>query len=182
MGTAAHLSFLRAKKRSRMTEANTQQLQFQIQQLRLKNIWKELEFISVLVALIILVNGLLPQLLVQYVYAGQQLLEAPPVFELLPAVVFAIGTLMFVYVGIGNLRREMQARKLEQLLNGTAKNATTSPISASVNQLQAAMKSVESRTARTSTKTRKVAPAKRETQRVTKAKRGNGAARRKSSN
>jgi len=125
---------------------DTTVMQFQAQQLRLKNIWKSVEFLGVVV-MIVFVNGLLPQLLIQYVYASQELMETPKALELIPLISFIIGVMMFLYVMIGNLRREAQARSLEANING---EPTIKPvISGNVNQLQAAMKSLENKTERT---------------------------------
>lgn len=150
MGATTHLPLCRTTKRSGMTDST---VQFQIQQLRLKNIWKELEFIAVIV-MVIFVNGLLPQLLLQYVYAEAELFETPQALILIPVISFVIGVLMFIYVGVGNLRREMQARQLEMSMvpqNG----ATLLAPSNTSTQFQAAMKSLE-----TKTKTQRVTPRK----------------------
>jgi len=126
---------------------DTSTTQFQVQQLRLKNVWKELEFISVIV-MIIFVNGLLPQLLLQYVYANAELFETPQALQVIPVVSFVIGTLTFLYVGIGNLLRETQARRLEASMISPV-TPTVMASSANTSQLQAAMKSLEARTQRT---------------------------------
>lgn len=121
--------------------------QFQVEQLRLKNIWKEMEFIAVTL-MIIFVNALLPQLLLQYVYANAELFETPQALQIIPVVSFVVGVLMFVYVGVGNLRREAQARRLE--LSMTTDNNGPRVASASTSQLQAAMKSLETKTEKSS--------------------------------
>jgi flagellar biosynthesis protein FliQ len=86
---------------------------FQVNQLRMKNAVKALEGILVLVACF-LVAAFLPQLLIQYVYAEQQLFEQPALLTYLPVSIFVIGIAYFLFVMFGNLRREMEAQKLEK--------------------------------------------------------------------
>jgi uncharacterized membrane protein len=132
-----------------MTDTN---LQFQIAQLRQKNQTKALESIAVFL-LALFVTAILPSLLIQYVYAGQQLFEQPMVLELIPVISFAIAVAYFIYAAVANWRRESKAARLEREMLGTSTNT------ASVSELKAAMASAETKVAK---------PARRST---TKAKR-----------
>ena len=86
---------------------------FQVNQLRMKNAVKALEGILVLVACF-LVAAFLPQLLIQYIYADQQLFAQPALLQYLPVVIFVVGIAYFLFAMFGNLRREMEAQKLEK--------------------------------------------------------------------
>ncbi len=144
-----------------MTDFSLQK--YQAQQLRLTSIGKSLEFLAVVI-MIVFVNGLLPQLLIQYVYAEQELFQTPPALQLIPVVSFVIGVIMFLYVMIGNLRREAQARKLETGMNGEPSKPV---VSSNSSQLQAAMKNLQSKTERTSASKK---TAKMENTRATRSK------------
>lgn len=56
---------------------------------------------------------LLPQLLIQYVYANQQLLEAPALLEYIPVAFFALGAGFFAYAVVANIMLWMKVRKWE---------------------------------------------------------------------
>ncbi|MCB9812821.1 MAG: hypothetical protein H6772_00300 [Pseudomonadales bacterium] len=86
--------------------------QFAVQQLRTKNLNKGVETISIFVAAVV-ANMLVPQLLIRYVYDPTLLTEAPPIFEYLPLVTYSIALAFFLYAMIGNLLREMKAKKME---------------------------------------------------------------------
>ncbi len=133
--------------------------EFMITQLRARNVQTTLESIAVIVAAFFALV-ILPQLLIQYVFAGQQLLEQPAVFKLMPVVIFAIGAGYFIYAVVMNMMREMQARKLEkELFANTWPTATEQD---SVKALQAAMKDMETATKTTrSAKTTKTKKARR---------------------
>ena len=93
-----------------MTSSSTQ---FKIQQLRTKSLLKTLESIAVFMFSLFL-TLFLPNILVRYVYAGQQLFEQPAILEYLPMITFAIGVAYFLYAMVTNLMREMAAQKLEK--------------------------------------------------------------------
>lgn len=118
--------------------------QFMIEQLRQKNLQKSVESVAVFIACFF---GLviLPSLLVQYVYAGQQLLEQPMLLEYMPVVIFALGAGYFLFTVFGNMRREMEAKKLEKELFANTWTPGDSEQD-SVKALQAAMKDLETAT------------------------------------
>lgn len=84
-----------------------------VKKLLLVNQQKNMESIMVFVAAIF-TYLLLPQLLIRYVYADQQLLEVPPALEYIPVGVFAIAIIHFIYVLLSNILRTKQITKLEQ--------------------------------------------------------------------
>lgn len=89
--------------------------EFQIQQLRTKNLTAAVEAIVVVLGAVI-ANSLIPQLLLKYVYDPTVLLEAPPVFEYLPLVTYTLGLLYVLYVLFTNFTRNRRIRTLEQEL------------------------------------------------------------------
>lgn len=154
-----------------MTEASVKHTRFVINQLRTKNVWKELELISVLV-MIIFVSSLLPTLLLRYVYTDPTMMETPAIFEVIPVFSFVLGAAMFIYVVVSNLMREMRAMKLEKALEmdsmpmSMSSSAMDSRTSNDSDDLQAAMKSLSSKS---DTKRRtKVVAAQRVSTRSTK--------------
>lgn len=120
-------------------------LQFQVQYLRQQSTQRMLESLTLFVGALF-VTALLPSLLVRYVYAGQPLLEQPPLLDVIPVVSFIIATFYFIFVVAGNIMREMKIRQLETQLMTEARSTTAS---ASVNDLQAAMIKVERSSAKT---------------------------------
>lgn len=142
-----------------------------INQLRMKNIWKELQLINVLV-MVIFVSSLLPSLLLRYVYTDPQMLETPVIFELIPVFSFVIGSIMFIYVVVTNFMREKQARMIESGMELPVAAKVAAPANhaeSSTSELQAAMKSLSSKT---DTKRRtKVVAAQRVSPRATKTSR-----------
>lgn len=89
--------------------------EFQIQQLRTKNLTAAVESIAVILGAVI-TNTLVPQLLLKYVYDPTVLLEAPPIFEYLPLVTYSLGLLYVLYSLGGNFVRNRKIRTLEQEL------------------------------------------------------------------
>lgn len=87
------------------------QIEFTIEQLRAKNISTSLNALLIVVTSFF-VAAFLPQLLVQFVYASQPMLEAPVVLQYLPLGLFLIGSGYFVYAMISNLMRERQIAAL----------------------------------------------------------------------
>jgi hypothetical protein len=81
-----------------------------IQDMRLKSLQASIESIAVFI-LAIFVSALLPSLLFRYMFANQQLLEQPKIFEYIPVVSFALGIGYFIYAMAGNLMREMSIKK-----------------------------------------------------------------------
>lgn len=154
-----------------------------IQQLRLKNIQKIMEFIGVMI-MVIFINALLPQLLLQYVYAGQELFAPPAALNIIPLVSFVLAVIYFVYVLLGNLRRGMQISKMQRAYDmqfGPTSSASTAAAprsSSNVAQLQAAMKDLENKTERSSNGKSKTLAARKETPKATKTKKAKTARRR----
>jgi len=95
--------------------------EFQIQQLRTKNLTAAIESIAVVMGAVI-TNMLVPQLLIKYVYDPTTLTEAPAIFELLPLITYGIALAYFVYAMVGNFLRNKKANNLEQelLINGNS--------------------------------------------------------------
>lgn len=87
-------------------------LSFKVSQLRAKNQNAMLTTIAVLIAALF-VTALLPSLLVQYVYAGQQLFKQPLLLEYIPVVSFVLGVGSFLVAVVGNLLRAKRIKFLE---------------------------------------------------------------------
>ncbi len=86
-----------------------------IQNLRAKNSQTLLEAITItIVALVI--NSMLPLILVKYVYAGKQLLQAPPIFDYIAVTSFAVTIIYFLYAFVANFKREKEIAKLMEEL------------------------------------------------------------------
>lgn len=77
-------------------------LSFKVSRLRAKNQNTMITAITVLVAALFTI-ALLPSLLIQYVYAGQQLFKQPALLEYIPVVSFVagMGYFLFAVVEIG---------------------------------------------------------------------------------
>lgn len=84
-----------------------------IQNLLLTNQQKNTESIMVFVAALF-TYVLLPQLMIRYLYADQQLLEVPAALEYIPVTTFAVAMIHFLYVVVGNM---MRGKKLKELAN-----------------------------------------------------------------
>lgn len=87
-------------------------LSFKVSQLRAQNQNAMLTAITVLIAALF-ITALLPSLLVQYVYAGQQLFQQPLLLEYIPVISFVIGVGTFLVVVVGNLLRAKRIKFLE---------------------------------------------------------------------
>lgn len=120
-------------------------LAFQVQYLRQQSTQRMIEALTLFVGALF-ITALLPSLLVRYVYAGQPLLEQPPLLDVIPVVSFIIAVFYFIFAVAGNIMREMKIRGLEAQLMSEAR---TMPASASVDDLQAAMIKVERTSAKT---------------------------------
>lgn len=138
-----------------MTQSYTQ---FQINSLRSVNLQRTLEAIMVFIAALF-VSALLPSLLLQYLYANQQLTKAPLILEHMSAVTFAIaiGYLLFVIFGI--ITRGKKISQLERELAIMVDSSTEQlPDEAELKELEAlvdeALKNSKRKT-RTSKKTTK---------------------------
>jgi hypothetical protein len=64
--------------------------------------------------------AVLPSLLVQYLYADQNLTEAPALLEFIPVAAFGISVLYTIFVIATNIARAQKIRQMEQDLYFTA--------------------------------------------------------------
>jgi hypothetical protein len=85
----------------------------QITQLRMKNQTRMVSAIAVM-GFSLFVTAILPSLLIQYVYATQQLFEQPKLLTLLPTAMFVLGVGYFLITVVGNIMREKRAKYLEE--------------------------------------------------------------------
>lgn len=90
-------------------------LQFKIDQMRKQNMTSAIESIAVFL-LAIATTIYLPSLLIQYVYANQQLTAEPALLTYIPLVSYGIATLFFLYAMINNIMRMMKIKSLEKEL------------------------------------------------------------------
>lgn len=88
---------------------------FQIQYLRQKNLQALMEALVVMIGAIF-VAILLPQVLVRFIYANQQLTAEPMLLQYIPVVALVLGVLQLVVTLLGNFLRERQMVKLERTL------------------------------------------------------------------
>lgn len=86
---------------------------FQLQYLRQKNQQALLESLVVMVGALFVVV-LLPQVLIRFVYADQQLFAEPMVLQVIPAVGLGIGVLHLLVTLVSNFMRNRQLAKLEK--------------------------------------------------------------------
>ncbi len=96
---------------------------FQIQYLRQKNLQALMEALVVMIGALF-VAILLPQVLVRFVYADQQLTAEPMLLQYIPVVALALGALQLVVTLVGNFFRERQMVKLEKTLVNEVNQST----------------------------------------------------------
>lgn len=97
---------------------------FQIQYLRQKNIQALMESLVIMVgALFIAV--LLPQVLVRFLYANQQLYAEPLLLQLIPAIALVVGVLQLLITFVGNFMRSRRLVKLEKTMIDQVNQMTT---------------------------------------------------------
>lgn len=82
-----------------------------IADLRQQSVQKVLESILGLVAALY-TTLILPQLLLRYVYADQQLTAEPRTLELIPVVTFGLAIAYMLYAAISNISRSKEIKKL----------------------------------------------------------------------
>jgi len=108
---------------------NTQQLQFNIQDLRTNSIQQSIESIFVVMSSLF-VTAILPSLMVRYFYQNSQLLEQPKTLEYIPVAAFVISAISIVSTVVGNAVRYNKIRQaqasLQMLLNIDAEDLGTS--------------------------------------------------------
>lgn len=88
---------------------------FQIQYLRQKNLQALMEALVVMIGAIF-VAILLPQVLVRFIYANQQLTAEPLLLQYIPVVALVLGVIQLIATMLGNFLRERQMVKLERTL------------------------------------------------------------------
>lgn len=88
---------------------------FKISQLRARNQTIMLTAVAVLLASLF-VAALLPSLLVQFVYARQQLFQQPPLLQYIPLASFVVGFGYFLIAVIGNSVRCKRIKYLDKQL------------------------------------------------------------------
>ena len=98
---------------------------FQIQYLRQKNLQALMESLVVMIGAIF-VAILLPQVLVRFLYANQQLVTEPMLLQYIPVVALALGVLQMLVTFVGNFIRERQLIKLERTLVTEANQSSSS--------------------------------------------------------
>jgi len=114
--------------------------QFQIEQLRAKNLHKSLEALISLVGALF-VSALLPSLLVRYFYADQNLMEEPRLLQFIPLVAFIYAIGFCLQAAITNMMREMSIKRLEaEMMRGEIKSVAPR---SSTTDLQVALSRVE---------------------------------------
>ncbi|MBP9781727.1 hypothetical protein KBC89_03660 [Candidatus Woesebacteria bacterium] len=96
---------------------------FQIQYLRQKNLQALMEALVVMIGAIF-VAILLPQVLVRFIYANQQLTAEPMLLQYIPVVALVLGVLQLVVTLLGNFLRERQMVKLERTLVNEVNQST----------------------------------------------------------
>src|SRR5687767_1294938 len=89
--------------------------EFEIAQLRQQKLIAAVESLAVFIASLF-TAVFLPQLLIQYYYASQPLLEEPMLLRAIPVAAFAVGMGYFVITMLTNLMRHSQIKKLEKKL------------------------------------------------------------------
>ena len=98
---------------------------FQIQYLRQKNLQALMESLVVMIGAIF-VAILLPQVLVRFLYANQQLVTEPMLLQYIPVVALALGVLQMLVTFVGNFIRERQLIKLERTLVAEVNQSSSS--------------------------------------------------------
>ena len=102
---------------------NQSYVQFQIQNLRAMNSQRVMEAIMVtFIATITMI--VLPQLLMQYVYANAQLLEVPKTVEYTPFVCYIVAAVYVIFTVVTNMGRAKKIKQLEQDLAFSAGSDT----------------------------------------------------------
>lgn len=92
---------------------NQSYVQFQIKSLRAQNMQRVMEAIMVtFIATLTMI--VLPQFLIQYVYASSQLLAVPKPVEYTPIVCFAVAVAYTIYAVVTNMGRAKKIKQLEQ--------------------------------------------------------------------
>ncbi len=92
---------------------NNSYTKFQVKNLRMVNNQRLLE--SLMVMLLALFSmAVLPSLLVQYVYANQNLTQAPKLLEMIPVICYGVSALHAVFVLVTNGLRGRTIKRLEQ--------------------------------------------------------------------
>jgi hypothetical protein len=92
---------------------NQSYVQFQVKSLRAENAQRVSE--SIMVSFIATLTMIvLPQLLMQYVYANAQLMEVPKVVEYTPVICYAVAAAYTIFAIVTNMIRTKKIKQLEQ--------------------------------------------------------------------
>lgn len=95
---------------------NQSYVQFQIKNLQAENAQRTLEAIMVtFIATLSMI--VLPQLLLQYVYATEQLLAVPKPVELIPVIAYVIALAYSIFAIVTNMTRSKKIAQLKQDLS-----------------------------------------------------------------
>ena len=100
---------------------NQSYVQFQVKSLRAENAQRVSE--SIMVSFIATLTMIvLPQLLMQYVYANAQLMEVPKVVEYTPVICYAVAGAYTIFAVVTNMIRTKKIKQLEQDLAFAARS------------------------------------------------------------
>jgi len=91
---------------------NYSQLQYEASQLRLAKVVSAIESIAIMI-FALFTSAFLPQILLKYMYAGQQLTQEPALLTYIPIVAFALGATYFVAAVLANILRSQKIMALE---------------------------------------------------------------------
>lgn len=142
---------------------NESYVKFQIKSMRMTSIQRVLEALMIML-LALFSMAVLPSLLVQYLYADQQLMEAPPLLEYIPVVAFGVSVLYTLFVIVTNIGRAQKIRQMEQDLyftSGTDEVGSSDVDDAELKELEKMVDDAMSSRSTTKKATKKVAGKKR---------------------
>jgi hypothetical protein len=128
--------------------SSPQSLQFRLNQQRFANVEGYASIVAVLLFLLF-TTVFLPQLLIKYVYATQQLTEAPMLLDLIPAISFVVGVVYTVVVLVFNVLRTvsiMRVQKVLQAMDGEITQGSTRT-NGRATQLASALSATQSKAA-----------------------------------
>lgn len=90
--------------------------QFKIQGLRQQSQGAMVEALAIMMFALFL-TAFLPQILIRFLYADQQLMSEPMLLQYIPIATFVLGVLGFLMAFFGNWRRRGEIRRLEKELS-----------------------------------------------------------------
>jgi hypothetical protein len=95
---------------------------FKIEQMRMQNLIAMIESVAVFV-FCFFVAVFLPNILYKYLYSNPMTQQPPAYLDHMPAVIFAIGVLNFLYVLLMNLARRGKIAQLEKDMESLSSNS-----------------------------------------------------------